>query len=94
MDYVRRIILETSIVTTYRNQPLDDSMTEMMRLFNELNSIGNNFNQAVKKLHTLNQIAEFRGWLNTYETDKNNILKKVEETKIHIEKVARYSYSN
>ncbi len=40
-DYVRRSIFEKPIVTTYRNQSLDDSMTEMMRLRNELNSIGN-----------------------------------------------------
>jgi hypothetical protein len=86
-DYVRRSIFEKPIVTTYRNQSLDDSMTEMMRLRNELNSIGNNFNQAVKKLHTLHQIAEFKAWLNTYEIEKNTLLIKVEEIKTHIEKV-------
>lgn len=86
-DYVRRSIFEKPIVTTYRNQSLDDSMTEMMGLRNELNSIGNNFNQAVKKLHTLHQIAEFRSWLNAYETEKNILLIKVEEIKNHIEKI-------
>lgn len=86
-DYVRRSIFEKPIVTNYRNQSLDDSMTEMMRLRNELNSVGNNFNQAVKKLHTLHQIAEFRAWLNAYETEKNILLNKVEEIKNHIEKV-------
>lgn len=86
-DYVRRSIFEKPIVTTYRNQSLDDSMTEMMRLRNELNSIGNNFNQAVKKLHTLHQIAEFKDWLNAYETEKNMLLHKVEEIKNNIEKV-------
>ncbi len=86
-DYVRRSIFEKPIVTTYRNQSLDDSMTEMMKLRNELNSIGNNFNQAVKKLHILHQIAEFKAWLNTYETEKNTLLIKVEEIKNHIEKV-------
>ena len=86
-DYVRRGIFEKPIVTTYRNQSLDDSMTEMMRLRNELNSIGNNFNQAVKKLHTLHQIAEFKAWLNAYETEKNMLLNKVEEIKNYIEKV-------
>ena len=86
-DYVRRAIFEKPIVTSYRNQSLDDSMTEMMQLRNELNSIGNNFNQAVKKLHTLHQIAEFRDWLNAYEIEKNMLLNKVEEIKNHIEKV-------
>ena len=49
-DYVRRSIFEKPIVTTFRNQSLDDFMTEAIRLRNELNGIGNNFNQAVKKI--------------------------------------------
>ncbi len=59
-DYARKILLAKPLTTTYRNASLDDFMTEMIQLRNELNAIGNNFNQAVKKLHTLDQIAEFR----------------------------------
>jgi len=87
-DYVRRSLFEKPIVTTYRNQSLDDYMAEMMRLRNELNGIGNNFNQAVKRLHTLHQIAEFRSWIITYELEKKNLLNKVDEIKNHIQKVA------
>ena len=38
-------------------------MTEMIRLRNELKSIGNNLNQSVKKLHTLEQISVFKAWI-------------------------------
>ncbi len=86
-DYVRRSIFEKPIVTTYRNQSLDDYMAEMMRLRNELNGIGNNFNQAVKKLHTLHQIAEFRSWLINHELEKQTLLNKVDEIKYHIQKM-------
>ena len=51
----------------------------MIPLKNELNMIGKNFNQAVKKLHTLNQISEFKMWLVNYESDKQTLLKKVDE---------------
>lgn len=88
-DYVRRSLFEKSIVTTYRNQSLDDFMAEAMKLRNELNGIGNNFNQAVKKLHTLYQIAEFRAWIITYELEKKTLLNKVDEIKNHIQKVAQ-----
>ncbi|MFV8342264.1 plasmid mobilization protein [Flavobacterium sp. XS2P39] len=71
-DYVRRSIFDKPIVTTYRNQSLDEFMSESMRLRSELNRIGNNFNQAVKKLHTLHEIAEFRNWLFSYELEKKN----------------------
>ncbi len=76
-DYIRRIIFEKPIVTTHRNQSLDDLMTEAIRLKNELNNVGNNFNQAVKKLHTLQQIPEFRNWIIAYELDKKILLNKV-----------------
>ncbi len=87
-DYVRRSLFEKPIVTTYRNQSLDDFMAEAMKLRNELNGIGNNFNQAVKKLHTLYQIAEFRSWLIAYEVEKKILLNKVDEIKNHIQKIA------
>lgn len=87
-DYSRKILLDKPVTATYRNQSLDDFMTEMMQLRNELNSIGNNFNQAVKKLHTLQQIAEFKVWIITYELEKQSLLNKVDEIKNHINKIA------
>ncbi len=86
-DYVRRSIFEKPIVTTYRNQSFDDFMAEAIKLRNELNGIGNNFNQAVKKLHTLHQIPEFRDWLISYELEKKVLLNKVDEIKNHIQKI-------
>ena len=80
-EYVRKIIFNKPIVATYRNKSLDDLMTELIQLKKELNGIGNNFNQAVKKLHTLHQIPEFRQWLEVYEKEKNLLLNKVEEIK-------------
>jgi hypothetical protein len=87
-DYSRKILLNKPIIATYRNQSLDDFMTEMIQLRSELNSIGNNFNQAVKKLHTLQQIAEFKVWLITYELEKQTLLNKVDEIKNRINKIA------
>ena len=53
----------------------------MIPIKNELNSIGKNFNQAVKKLHTLNQISEFKIWLIMHERDIKTGLQKIEEIK-------------
>jgi LytS/YehU family sensor histidine kinase len=87
-DYARKILLGKPITSTYRNQSLDDLMTEAIKLRNELNNIGNNFNQAVKKLHTLNQIQEFKMWIMAYEADKNFLFNKINEIKSHIQKLA------
>ena len=87
-DYVRRIIFEKPIVSTYRNQSLDDLMADAIKLRNELNNIGNNFNQAVKQLHTLQQIPEFKSWIIAYELDKKILLNKIDEIKNNIQKIA------
>jgi len=56
-------------------------MTEAIPLRNELNNIGNYLNRAVKKLHMLQQIPEFRNWIIAHELDKKILLNKVDEIK-------------
>lgn len=87
-DYIRRHLFEKSINTTYRNQSLDDMIHEMTQLFRQLNGIGNNFNQAVKKLHTLNQIPEFKVWIISAELDKKILFDKIDEIKNYIQKIS------
>jgi hypothetical protein len=87
-DYVRHNLFEKPITSYYRNQSTDDFMSEMVLLRNELNHIGNNFNQAVKRLNTLNQIAEFRSWLIAYEVERKTLFNKVDEIKKHVQKIA------
>ena len=87
-EYVRHIIFNKPITVLQRNQSLDDFMSEMIVLRNELNQVGNNFNQAVKKLHTLRQIAEFKTWIITYELEKQTLINKVDEIKNRINKLA------
>jgi hypothetical protein len=87
-DYVRQCLFEKPIINNYRNQSMDDLIAEMALLRRELNHIGNNFNQAVKKLHTLSQIAEFKNWLIAYEIEKKILFNKVDEIKKQIVKIA------
>lgn len=87
-DYVRRSIFDKPIVTTHRNQSIDALITEAVKLRNELNSLGNNLNQAVKMLYTLHQIPEFKNWIIAFDLDKKIIFNKVEEIKNSIQKIA------
>lgn len=86
-EYIRRSLFEKPIVTTYRNRSQDDLMTELTNLRNELNAVGNNFNQAVKKLHTLSQIQEFKSWLIAYEVEKKILQNKLDEVRNNIKKM-------
>lgn len=87
-DYIRKHLFDKPITTNYRNQSLDEFMTKIIRLRTELNGIGNNFNQSVKKLHTLQQISEFKEWIISSELEKKILLNKVEEIKKNIQKMA------
>ncbi|MBR9773721.1 MAG: plasmid mobilization relaxosome protein MobC [Cytophagales bacterium] len=87
-EYVRHSLFEKPIVTMYRNQSADDFMAEMAQLRKELNHVGNNFNQAVKKLHTLQKSTEFKSWLIAHEVEKRTLFNKVDEIKNHIQKMA------
>ena len=86
-EYVRRSLFEKPIVMTYRNSSQDDLMTELTKLRNELNAVGNNYNQAIKKLHTLQQIAEFKSWLIAYEVKKKILQNKLDEVRNNIKKM-------
>jgi hypothetical protein len=83
-EYARDVLLNKPVIIKQRNQSLDDFMTEMIKLRNELNRLGNNFNQSVKKLHTLDQITEFKTWLVLNEKDKKILMEKVNEIKSKI----------
>ncbi len=52
-EYIRSILLNKPITFYTRNQSFDDFLAEMILLRRELIAIGNNFNQLVKKLHTI-----------------------------------------
>jgi len=77
-DYVRKVILNKPINIKYRNVSLDDFMKEVMLFKKELNAIGNNFNQAVHKLHTLEKFGDFQQWAATNEHDKKRIFDKID----------------
>jgi hypothetical protein len=86
-DYVRRNLFDKPVVATYRNRSQDDTLTELTKLRNELNALGNNFNQAVKRLHTLQQIPEFRNWLVTWEVERKILFNKMDEVKNNVRKI-------
>lgn len=80
-EYIRNIALAKPLVLKYRNESADEFLAEMIKLKNELNAIGNNFNQAVKRLHTLDEIAEIKTWVILNETHKQSLFRKIEEIK-------------
>lgn len=87
-EFIRRIVFNKPITVKQRNQSLDDLMTELIFLRTELNHIGNNFNQAVKRLHTLNQITEFRIWITQYDNDRQILKSQIEKIENRIAEIS------
>ena len=78
-EYARAVLQKDPVIIFYRNQSADEFLTAMIQLKQELNAIGNNFNQVVHKLHTLDHIRDIKAWAIHNESAKNLFMKKVDE---------------
>lgn len=81
-EYIRNVSMQKPLTIKYRNQSADDFLKQMLELKKDLNGIGNNFNQAVHKLHMLDKIPEFRFWIQQYDGLQKSLVSKVEEIKL------------
>jgi hypothetical protein len=83
-EYMRNVLLEKKITVFTRNKSLDAFMAELIRLRSELNAVGNNFNQVVKKLHVLPSSTELKVWIMVNESAKEGVIKMIDEMKFRI----------
>jgi len=77
-EYGRKVLFGKPVVKRYRNQSVDDFLSDMLELRKELNHIGNNFNQAVHRLHTLHIAPEIQHWILLNEQDKTQLFRQIE----------------
>lgn len=85
-EYVRRMILGKPMIGAVRNQSLQDILAELMKLRSDLNGAANNFNQAVKRLHTLRESAPITTYLVTFMAHEKQLLRMVTEMRDYIRK--------
>ncbi len=78
-EYARNVLLKEPVSIRFRNESAESFLEEMLLLKKELNAIGNNFNQAVHRLHTLDHDAEIKTWAMLNENTKNIFMNKVDE---------------
>lgn len=83
-NYLRKIALREPVTIRYRNDSADDFLRDMLDLRKQLNGIGNNFNQAVHKLHTLDRIPDFRHWIVAHEQLQNQVVASIENIRLRI----------
>jgi len=78
-SYSRNVLLKKPVVVKYRNATADEVLAELILLRKELNAIGNNFNQAVRKLHIIKDIPEMKVWIILHENMHRSFIKKTDE---------------
>ena len=86
-EYVRCLLLSKPVVAKVRNSSIDDFVTVLAAMRMELKAAGNNLNQAVRKLHTLNAIRDIERWLEIWERDKIRFQKCVDSITAHMDKI-------
>jgi len=87
-EYIRAVLLEKPLTVYTRSKSLDDFISEMILLRNDLNSIGNNFNQSVKRLHSFDKISDIKVWAILNEKSKEILFKKMGEIKEKINQIS------
>ncbi|MBL7767496.1 MAG: plasmid mobilization relaxosome protein MobC [Flavipsychrobacter sp.] len=88
-EFIRDRLFNRPIITYYRNQSMDDAMAELMQLRTEINHIGHNFNQAVKKLHLLQQIPEFKTWLAANEPVITSLQQQIQKIDSSVQQMGK-----
>lgn len=88
-EYARRVLLQQPVHIKVRNQSADDLLAVFLQLKRELNAVGNNLNQVVHKLHTLDRIPEFRSWIALHESTRQTVEKKVADICLRMDEIHR-----
>jgi len=86
-EYARYTLLREPVIVLFRNQSADDFLTEMLLLKKELHAIGNNFNQAVHRLHTLDHDPQVKVWAERYEPLLHSFNQKTKEIQDKLQQI-------
>lgn len=87
-DYVRHCLFSRPITVITRDASADEAIKQMSHLNRELNAIGNNFNQLVRKVNATSQAAEVKGLLLLFESQRKTLFSKIDEVKGQLQKLA------
>lgn len=87
-EYSRNVLLEKTITVTHRNKSMDEVLEELILLRRELNFIGNNFNQAVRKLNSVNGMPDAHIWQSMLTVLRDELEPKIREIKERLNKYA------
>jgi len=86
-QYLRRMLLGKPIQVRYRNQSADEFLSVALQLKKELTTIGNNYNQLLKRLQFYGELKEMKSWLDEHEIIQQEIIQKGNQINEAMDKV-------
>lgn len=86
-QYARQVLLKKPVIMKYRNQSADEILSALIAIKNEMTAIGNNYNQAVKKLHTVKDIPEMLTWILSNDLRQQQLLDFTKSILLQLEKI-------
>lgn len=87
-DYVRHCLFNRPVATMTRDVSADEAITQMSHLNRELNAIGSNFNQLVRKVNATSQAVEIKSLLLLFDSQTKAMFSKIDEVKEQLQKLA------
>jgi hypothetical protein len=87
-EYGRALILGKPVTIIHRDKSMDEVLEELTLLRRELNSIGNNLNQAVKNINSAHGFPDTRLWMNLLTVINGKLDPSISEIK---ERMNKYS---
>lgn len=92
--YARKLLLGKPVKVLTRNASFDEYVREMVQLRKELNAIGNNFNQLVRKVNSLKHPTEVYVLAKYTRGMQAQLLAKVDVIKSRINQFSDQWYQN
>jgi hypothetical protein len=80
-DYARKVLMEKPVVIYHRNASAEEFLASARLMVKQLNGIGNNFNQAVHKLHVLDTDKQFKEWYLAWNIGRESLQNRIDEVK-------------
>lgn len=87
-SYCRKVLQGKPLIKSVQNESLLGILHTLSQLQKDLNGIGNNYNQMVKRLHTTNQIPEVKQWFAGFLSEKGKMLEGIQSVKLYLDKTA------
>ena len=87
-EYHRAILLGDPVTIIHRDKSMDDVLEELVLLRRELNSVGNNLNQAVKNINSAHGFPDTRLWMNLLNVINGKLEPSITQIKERMNKYA------